>query len=272
MKERSRGDGGYLDYIPIAGGIKKQIDHGVKEMGFQQTAAKLIEVHGGIKLIIRGKDAQVKGILEKDPAVVIANHPSFAEIATVIASLEPREDIYLIGIANFLGIGPNFSKHVIPIYMTRQMSSEEHKFLVRLGNILHLGPRIPPNDAHEKNVESMDRAVETVKNGGLVVMFPEGVQSARQRKWLNGIGHLLKEIGGQSNSHLIFVHSDGTTGWDYLRWAPGIKKLLPRVITTFAKPRTIGDALSESTDPIKITKKLEEAYNNWISTIAKSQP
>jgi len=260
MKEQFRDHGGILDHIPIAGRIKRQFDIDIGELGVQQTFAKWVAVAGEGKLSIRGKDDHVKEILREKPVVVIGNHPSFAEILTVAASLEPRDDMYGIGISLFLGIGPNMSKHVF---------REQQKLLVRVGYILHLGPRIRPDEAHKKNIESISQAADAVRKGSLVGIFPEGIRSGKNSKWSNGVGHLLLGIGKGSNGYLIFVYSDGVSNWDYLRVVPGIKKLIPPVSVTFAKPRTIADALEESTDPREITRKLQEEYNNWVSSIGK---
>lgn len=270
VKEQGRSnDGGYLNHIPIISGIKRQFDNDIGEMGVQQAFAKWVAIAGEGKLSIRGKDDHVKEILREKPVVVVANHPFFAEIFTVIASLEPRDDMYGVGISNFLGIGPNISRHVFPIYMTRQMSSERQKLLVRAGHMLHFGPRIPPDEAHKKNVESIHQAAEAVRNGSLVFMMPEGVKSGKAVRWSSGIGHLLLGIGENTNAYLLFAYSEGTSNWDYLRIVPGVKKILPTVSITFAKPITIADALGESTDPREITRKLQEEYNNWVRSIGK---
>ncbi|MDP3987717.1 MAG: 1-acyl-sn-glycerol-3-phosphate acyltransferase [Candidatus Levybacteria bacterium] len=267
MKEQVQGNAGYLGHFPIANRIRRRIDYDVGEIGFQQTVDKIANLVGENKLVIKGKDEETKDVLRRKPAIVIANHPSFAEIIAVIASLEPRDDIHLVGISNFLGIGANFSERVIPIYMTKQMAAKKHKFPVRLGNALHFGPRMPYDKAHKKNIGSIESAIEKVNNEGLVVIFPEGVQSGKDKKWLDGVGHLIAGVESRSSVHLIFVYSKGTSNWDYMRVVPGVKKLLPKIEVTFSKPRTIADFLGGITDPKLITKKMEHEYNNYVDSI-----
>lgn len=267
MKERLGGDGGYLDKIPFLSGIKRQFDGDIGEMGLQQTFAKWVAVAGKDKLSIRGKDKRVKEILREEPVVVVGNHPSFAEIATVIASLEPRDDIYGVGISLFLGIGPNISRHVFPVYKTRQMSSEQQKLLVRAGYMLHLGPRISPDEAHKRNVESINQAVDAVRNGCLVIIFPEGIRSGKDSRWSNGVGHLLSGIGRDLNGYLIFVYSDGVSNWDYLRVVPYVKKLIPPASVTFAEPKTIDSFLEKGGDPRSITERLKTDYYTWVRSL-----
>ena len=268
MKEQGSKYGGYIDRIPILSRIKREFDRDIGEMGVQQAFAKKVAIAGEGKLSIRGKDDRVKEILREKPTVVVGNHPSFAEILTTVASLEPRDDMYGIGISLFLGIGPNISKHVFPVYRTKQMSSERQKFLVRAGYLLNLGPNISPEEAHKKNIESVNKAAEAVKDGALVIIFPQGIRSGRER-WSRGVGHLLSEIGKNSNGYLIFVYSEGVSSLDYLRLVPGIKKLIPPASVTFAQPRTITSVLEGGGDPRSITERLKVDYRAWIGSLTK---
>jgi len=267
MKERLKtARGGYLEHIPILGGIKRQFDRDIGEMGVVQAFAKWVAIAGKDKLIIRGKDDQIREILREKPVVVVGNHPAFAEILTTVASLEPRKDIYGLGISLFLGIGPNISKHIFPIYRTRRMSSERQKLLVRAGFMLHLGPDISPEEAHKKNIESVNQAAEAVRNGSLVIIFPQGIRSGKER-WSPGIGHLISGIGRQPDSYLIFVYSEGVSNWDYLRLVPCVKKLIPPASITFSQPRTIESILDQTDDPKSLTEKLKADYDAWISSL-----
>lgn len=271
MKEQERSnDGGYLDHIPIISGIKRQFDRDIGDMGIQQAFAKWVAIAGEGKLSIRGKDDYVREILREKPVIVVGNHPSFAEILTTVASLEPRDDIYGLGISLFLGIGPNISRHVFPVYRTKQMSSERQKLLVKAGYLLNLGPNIPPEEAHEKNIESVNNAAEAVRKGGLVVIFPHGIRAGKER-WSRGVGHLISKIGRQTDSYLIFVYSEGVSNWDYLRLVPGVKKLIPPASITFSQPRTIDSVLDQTDDPRFLTEKLKEDYDVWISSLREKK-
>jgi len=269
MKESRQGNAGYLDYFPFAKKTREQIEHDVTELGFQQAAARIVNRVAENKLVVEGKDEEVEEILGSRPVIVIANHPSFAEIITTVASLEPRDDIYLIGISNFLGIGPNFSKHVIPVYGTNQTASEGYKLPIRIGDALRFGPKVQYENAHERNIRSIRNAAEIVNQGSLIVMFPEGIQSGKDKKWLNGIGYLVAGIEKRFSTYLIFAYPEGTSNTDYIRLIPGIRKLLPKTSVTFSSPRTIKDSLGDITDPRVVTKKIEDEYIAWTNSVVK---
>lgn len=270
MKEQESSNAGYVDRIPIAGAIRRIIDKDVARLGFQQTAARLISIAGEGKLVVEGKDDLVREVLKTKPVVVISNHPSFAEILTVIASLEPRDDMSLIGMSVFQGVGPNISEHVIPVYMTPRMDSKRYGSpIIRAGNALRFGPQVSTSEAPGKNFESIGKAIEKVKEGGLVVIFPEGVASGRKdKKWRSGIGHLVSGIGTETKAYLVFAYCEGTSNLDFMRIVPGVKRFLPTMRVTFAEPRLIASSIGEDMDPRAITKKIEQEYHAWTSSLA----
>ncbi len=267
MKEKDGVNTGYLDYIPFAKTIRKKIEQDVKEVGFQQAAYNIVKFIGKDKLVIKEKNDKTKQTIANEPGIVVVNHPYFAEIIVAVAALEPRDNIYLIGISNFLGIGDEFSKHIIPVYMTNQMKSTKQKFPVKIGNALGFGQKVPCSTAHEENIRSMQDAIDKINCGGLVVMFPEGIQSGQNTKWFNGVGYILLGIEDKNNAYLTFLHVRGVSNWDYLRLLPNIKKHLPQIEAIFSEPVTVLSSLSGIDSPKIITEKLHESYRDWQSRI-----
>jgi len=272
MNERINGNpDNYKYWIPVMGKLMKELDNSVKEIGFVEAHRKIMSSIGKDKFIINGKDERLKEILKNKPTVVINNHPFYGEIFAGIAALEPRSDIYLIGTAEYLGIGPNISKHIDPIYMTKQMTAEKQKLVVKLGHGLHIDPHFSSEEAHQKNIKSIEKAAEQVKRNGLVIIMPEGIRAEKTTTWSNGIGYLLTEIGKGTNATLINSYVDGVNEYDLLRLAPGIKNLFNPITVTFSDPESIEDILDKNSDPKAITRGLKENYDEWVQSL-KNKP
>lgn len=257
-------------WLPVIGSLMKRLDQSVGKNGLVQSFRKIVGAIGKDKLLIRGKDEYLREILEKKPVVVITNHPHYGEIFAGVAALEPRDDIHIVGISNFLGLGPNVAKYVHPIYMTEKMAREKQKLPVWLGHRLHIGPQVSFTQAARKNVESMRTAAQHVRKGGLIAMSPDGIRSDTKAKWPDGVGYLLARIGKDTNAFLVYMHVDNVYGYDLLRLAPGVNKLFSPIAITFSKPQNITTILEKNSDSKTITTNLEEDYRNWANSLVNN--
>ncbi len=92
----------YKYWLPVMGPLMKKLDQSVGEIGLVQTFRKIMENTGKDKFIVKGKTEEIKEILTTKPVVVFGNHSFYLEIFAGLAALEPREDIHILGISNFL--------------------------------------------------------------------------------------------------------------------------------------------------------------------------
>ena len=254
-----------LNEIPVFGGLIKNFDKIVGDKGLQGAMAELVE-RTGSKLEVRGKE-KVEEVLAKKPVLVVANHPYDAEMIPLIASLPPREDIHIIGGSDFVGIGPNLKKHLIPVYVAGHIQTERQKLSTRMIGRFQFGPRPSPEKARSLNREAINNASQKIREGGMVILFPAGLRG-KQAKWFSGIGHLLGKLGEDSNAHIVNAYVKGTSNLDPLRLAPGIRRFLPSLKVTFANSQNIGNLIKKENSPGKLTRLLQDDYNQWVQLLS----
>lgn len=103
-----------------------------------------------------------------------------------------------------------------------------------------------------------------MRNGGLIVIFPEGILP-KGSAWLNGIGHLLTSIRGHSVFY-VKAYVEGTSHFDPLRmilrgW------LFPPLKVYFGVPQDVDSILRKVQKPRELTQHLQKEYNNWLKTL-----
>ncbi|MBL7150867.1 1-acyl-sn-glycerol-3-phosphate acyltransferase [Candidatus Microgenomates bacterium] len=247
--------------LPIVGKVFRELDLAIGEKGLPIASRDFILEHDS-KLEVAGRTKEVERILRSEPVLVIANHGHEAETVALYAALLQRDDIYTVGVAAFQGIGPNFSKHLIPVYVRpSSVDPSEMKLSSRIGRALSLGTDMPEN-AHELNKASIARAAQIISGGGLVVMFPSGAR--KKNIWSPGVGHLIIGINKDCGAYIVKAHIKGTSNLDFLRLVPGLKKLMPPLRVTFAEPRSVTDYLKEKVDPKELVFQLQDEYTEWL--------
>lgn len=251
--------------VPIIGSYIKRTIENVEKFGLQEATKREIE-RSGSKLKIYGLDKNLINILKEKPVVVSVNHQDEIELLALSASLPERKDLFFIGTALLLKQAPILKRYLIPVYIRHHSKEIRHtKFRSLSGALLEKFYRynLTPEEEHQKNVQSINEAAEKVKKGGLVVIVP----NPHVKKWYSGIGWLLKNIGPMKDGFYIRVYVADTSNLDYLRLFPKIGRILPSIKVYFAKPQEISNF--DSSNPKKLTTKLEREYNNWTKGISK---
>lgn len=248
--------------FPVAGKLLAKFDVKLNEIGIQETARAILS-HFNTKLQVENLTPELIEILKNKPAVIVANHPAEADIFVLIASLPPREDFHLIVNATFLHIAPNLDKYFIPVYVSHTLIREDKfNFRLRFFKKLHsAAPVLSPEEEHLKNIESLRFAAEKVREGGLVAMFPGA--GKENGEWFPGIGHLIKQVG-KPDAKIVMAHITGTSTFDYLRFIPGLSRILSSFKIVFAPPKEMGDY--SNLEPKEIARKLEGEYRSWVNT------
>jgi len=250
-----------ISEFPIVGKVFRELDLAIGKKGLPVASRDFILEHGS-KLEVVGRTREVEGILKNEPVLVVANHEHEVETMALYAALLQRDDIFTVGVAALQGIGPNFSEHLMPVYVRpSSVDPSEMKLSSRIGRALNLGTDMPEN-AHELNKASIDRAAQTISDGGLVIMFPSGAR--KKNIWSPGVGHLMTNINKDCGAYIVKAHIKGASDLDFLRLIPGLKRLMPPLKVTFGKPRRVIDYFKEEVKPKELVAQLQDEYTEWL--------
>ena len=220
---------------PLIGKFLKELESDTKKSGLQAASLKAVK-RTGTRLKKFGNAP------ETGPTLVVANHPHDAEVLALLASLPDRPDIFIVINHIYMKASETLSKHFIPVYLTHHVHEGRPVTLSgRIVDFLLKPEKLTPDQEHELNIKSIDKAAELINKGGMVVLFPE--KRYGERRWQPGLGHLLKKVDGKTK--LVFAHISGTSRKDYLRLIPGAAKMLPEIKVAFHQlPIEINTALS----------------------------
>lgn len=245
--------------------LLKKLDEEVQRYGPQDTVRRLAKKLGTrINIFLPEK---TKKVLQKNPVVLVANHPYEVETLALIASLPNRTDSFMVVNAKILGLIPNLDKYIIPVYISHHRNEGKRpKLSGRILNKLHKSEELSPEEEHRRNIESIALAAQKIKDGGLVSIFPE---KRRQIKtWQTGIGYLIYQAKDKKSASIIMSYIEGTSELDWFRLIPFINKILPPLNIYFSEAIPINSYFKYT--PKEITNKLEEKYNQWMTTLTKT--
>jgi hypothetical protein len=245
-----------FNYVPILGSFIKTINQDSKKLGFQQ-AVKNVLIKSQSKFIVTGQTQEVLKVLKDKPCVLVSNHPTNASVLSLIATLQARNDIYLIINRRFIGYAPFLDTHLIPVYIDHHVRENNNNAIIRFITKPFISKETFTHDQeHKKNIESIQKASEIVTKGGLVILFP-GFPETRDAGWFPGIGHLLKQIK-RKDIYIQMVYIQEAPYIEYLRVLPFVGKFLPKMIFHFEKPITLNAVFEDN--PRKLTQQLEKIY------------
>lgn len=250
--------------FPVVGRFIKNLDQDIKRFGLQTGMAKTLS-RSHSKLLISGQDKATYRILQKKPVVVIANHPNQSDVFSLLASLPPRKDAFIVAINEIKGLVPHLDRFLIPVFIKHQRPfSFKERTLNRLLSFFYPTPRLSPQKAHQKNILSIKKSSRTVEKGGLVAFFP-GIREANGH-WKPGLGYLLKNLN-RKDVYIVRVYIKGTSYFDYLRFFPLLGKFLPTMEVYFSKPKLVYRTINLNMNAREIVAGLEDQYSNWAKRI-----
>lgn len=200
-------------------------------------------------------------ILQNKPVLLICNHPYELDIFPIVAALPARNDVYLVASANFLGLGPNIDKHIIPVFI-RHTELKSTKWSVWIGSHLSFKSPLPRSQTHTRNIQAIKTAANRIKRGAVVVFSPEGPMGIKGG-WGRGLGSLVSQLKTTKNLYLVMSRAIGATTFDHFRFIPMVKRIFPPLKVQFFNPVRLDD-LGLTGSSQEITLKIRKYYYSLI--------
>lgn len=202
-----------------------------------------------------------KKSFQKDPVILICNHPNQLEVFLMFAALPHRPKTFILTVNNLLSIIPSFDKHIIPLFIGYRTASKSRiDWETNLINFFHYSPSFSKEESHQKNIDSIKLAAKKVDQNSTVIIFPAG-GSKNGRDFYSGIGYLVKNVKKYRRAKIVFAHVSGTSIFDALRFNPHLSKFFPDIKFEFSSPMPI--FALRSYDPKQITAQLQTEYDKW---------
>jgi hypothetical protein len=200
-----------------------------------------------------------KKILDNHGALIILNHPYYAEIVAAICALPNREDIYFIITDSYYELIPNLRKYMIPVHIQHHTSFVGIKKYFNIGRLFYYPVIKTKQEAHTFNINSITKAAKLVNQGHIVIICPQGLR-VNKPYWFKGVGHLVSQLNPSAPIINMFVGNSSV--FDLFRLVPIANRVFPKLHVYYSKPITV-----KTKNPSDITKELENKFNQWVSEI-----
>lgn len=269
MSERIDGSGLYVRRFPFLSEIGNTVDSNVKKFGLQKGSLESLS-SWGVKLKIENLTPEINKIFEESPAILVGNHPTFTEPLVLPASLPQREDVFMVMSQSFLSLFPHLEQHTLPIYMGYRTRDEKAVVDV-LRKTLTYGD-IDYEEAHKRNIQSIDQAANRVSDGELGIIFPAPIRKLVEGQWKAGLGYLVDAVQYPAETYLIEAYIEGTAQHDVLRTIPALRSRYSEIKVTFRDPQKIAyvkDSTPKATER-ELVVKMEKDYLEWVKSLKKS--
>lgn len=251
--------------LPIIKGWLEKIDLEIGGLTFPKAMQNLLERHGA-KLKVLGKDKYLTEILRNASVVVVSNHPNEVDVPILLASLEPRDDLYMVAVSVMMGFSKNLDKHLIPVYVNHRMKDRKRTRLTnKFFRKVHMDYGFSQDQAHQKNIGSIDRTSEILSNGGMVVIFPE--DSDKIKSWQPGIGYIINGLKEPKKTFVVEAFIENSKMWHLLGVIPFVSKLIPTYRVTLSRPILASKFCNHN--PKVTTRGMELDYKKWVSGLAR---
>ena len=204
-----------------------------------------------------------KKILNNQGALIILNHPYYAEIVAAICALPTREDIYFIITDSYYELMPNLRKYMIPVHIQHHTPFVGIKKYFNVGRLFYYPVIKTKDEAHAFNIQSISNAAQLVNQGHIVIICPQGLR-VNKPYWFKGVGHLVSQLNPATPIINMFVSNSSIL--DLFRLVPVANRVFPKFHVYFDKPNYI-----KIKNPSEITKQLENKFNRWVSKIHPNQ-
>lgn len=251
-----------LDFksIRVVRGHLKDIDDQIPLKGLPNAIKEHFQKLG-YNIEPQYQEDRTREVLEKSPALVVANHPFLMDPVNLIASLpEARRDVSVIGNTAFQTLGDNFAQHVIPVYRSgNDYQVEGRALLWRKYGI--------PQEEHalfeagRLNRQSINTAAQKINEGGLVILFPDG--STEGKEWYSGVGELVKQID-RDDAQIVFAATEKPRYRDYMRVSSKVASIMNPTTTnvTYSAPHGVEEFDVGGTRQL-ITQNLKASYDSF---------
>lgn len=243
-------------------GLISSTNKSIGKVGLVLAMRKLIK-KCNTEVIIESND-ETNRVLEKISGIVVATHPPESGILALLSAIKDRKDVFLIVTSSFYKFMPKLDKYLIPVYIGDQMSeSFEGKIKSKIFGLLKKSKKYSKEKSHQKNIASINMAIEKINQGGLVIIFPNG--ASRAKDWFDGIGYMIHGIKNKKESFVVMSCVEGTSNWDWIRFLPLIGKFLPKFKVSFSNPLRMDTVKKHN--PKVTTTDLENEYWKWLGSI-----
>jgi 1-acyl-sn-glycerol-3-phosphate acyltransferase len=247
-----------ISKLPIVRNIIESFDRSAEKIGLHEASVNFLDRLKCKVNIFYGQE-DIANILKEKPTIVVATHnKNQNEGLPLLASLPPRDDLYIFGSAGYLKWGESFKKHLLPLYI----SNKSTKGLV---GWFHTktefeAPNVGSKKVLDRNLASLDDGARKLEEGHQVIIFPEGNrhnEKPRPGIWHLGIGYLIDKLSKPSDTYITMVK----IGDPHLQIS---KDSLFGVDINFLKPISVEDFQSQfelnKKNPKTITRALEKKY------------
>jgi len=242
--------------------VRKFLESFEKQCG-QKGIKALKKIIPDNQIIIHPIPFETKKIINDNGALIILNHPHYAEIIATFHALPDREDIFIIITDSFFELLPNLRQYMIPVHIQHHTTFVGIKKYFNIGRLFYYPVIKTKEEAHTFNKNSITLAAKLINQGHLVIICPQGLYK-KKPVWFTGIGHLVSQLNPKTPLINLFI--DNTSFFDFFRLIPIIKLLFPKFNIYFDKPN-----YTTTKDPKIITKELENKFNQWASKIHPNQ-
>lgn len=206
-----------------------------------------------IRIIVLPKETLK--LLTNGAGLLLSNHDSDAEPAAIVASLPDRKDLYLVGSHRLPEKIPNLAQYILPVNVDHLRKLSNKKSLTTIVGRLRRSPK-NIRGIMKGNLKSIREAAIKVNDGGMVIIFPQGVHT--EDKWQSGVNWITKKITNP-DAKIVFAYVANTSHWDYLRFFPILRRFLPDIKVYFSEPMEI--------DSEKSAEALRSDFYEWVSTL-----
>lgn len=234
----------------------------IGKIGVVLTIRKLIK-RCNTEVVIQ-RNEEVDNILENFSGVIVANHPADSGVLALWSAVKDRKDISLIVTSRYYNLMPELDKYLIPVYVHNQPSKNIfRKIRLKIFGLFKKFNKYSREEEHQKNIASINVAIEKINKGGLVIIFPNG--AVKSSNWFNGISYIIQGIKNKKKNFVIMSYIEGSSNWDWLRFFPLIGKLLPKFRVSFNNPLRMDTIKKEN--PKATTIYLENEYREWVGSL-----
>ena len=209
-------------------------------------------------------------IIQSQPLVVFGKHGSVLTPFIIAASLD-RSDLRMLTASYVAKIGPNTSAASFPVYLPPPTIRHSGRggILPRVIGWLtsRLVPPMEKSEAQERNRAALRNAANHVRDGGTLLIAPDGRDS--KAKWQKGIGLLVAQLA-ESESWLVpyRIWTSNTAVFRMFSCNPILRALAVHhyrrgIRVAFAEPISVASVIEKTgRDAVAITAHLEAHYRS----------
>ncbi len=266
QERRSGGEGFYIRRFPGLTRVVNSIDRRVEELGFQAGLRDSLRTAEAGPTVINYTQ-EIDEIARNRPAIVIANHETITEALAIPAVLPPRKDTFMVMSQSFLSLFPHLDQHTLPIYLVNRMRNDKIIKRILIKALTYGG--IDYEDAHRRNIDTINVAAQRISEGELGIIFPAPPVVSKNGEWKSGLGYLINGLTNASDVHIIEAYVEGTTHRDILRSVPRMRSKFPGITVTFRDPintQAVKDAHPDASAR-QLVENMEVDYRAWVASL-----